>query len=195
MIKAGKGADLPKVLKYPTFIGNDKLKHVKNMLCYVIKDYGTDGVCILLTRNQSTDEVIVLCGDWNGNNLDLQSEEKGVDIVKQIIGVELAKIANIMRLINIPQAQFFFSTQNGYRLVDMQIALNKFVGPGMIRDLFGNIIKTQEMMKVEPIDERSFQAIIDGQGSYSGNLIIKPSKFRMIEQDGNYSPLYLRYTR
>lgn len=188
-------SNLPKVLKYPNMLGNDKLEHIKNLLCYVIQDYGNDGVSILLTRKPEKDEVIVLCGDWGGNNLDLQVDNRSVNIVKDILGNELAKIANIIRIIGINQAQLFFSIHGGYKLVDMQVGLNKLVGPGMIRDLFSKVIPTQEVMKVEPIDERAFQAIKDGQGSYSGNLIIKPSKFRMIEQNGQYSPLYIRYVK
>ncbi len=188
-------SNVPKVLKYPTFIGNDKLDHVKNLLCYVIKDYGNDGVSLLLTRKPEKDEIIVLCGDWKGNNIDIQSNDPRVAFITELLNTELAKLASILKTIRVDQAQFFFSTKDGLKLVDMQVALNKLVGPGMIRDLFSKIIPTQEVLKIEPIDDRAYGAIIDGKGSYEGNLIIKPSKFRMIEQNGAYSPLYLRYVR
>ena len=107
----------------------------------------------------------------------------------------MPKLANILSTININQAQFFFSNKDGYMLVDMQVSVNKLVGPGMIRDLFSKIVPTQEVIKVEPIDDRAIAALLDGNGSYAGNVIIKPSKFRLIEQNGIYSPLYLRYVR
>lgn len=187
--------NVPQVLKYPTFIDKSKLEHVKNLLCYLISDYGIDGISLLLTRRPDKDELIVLCGDWNGNNIDIQSEDKRVVIINELLSQELPKLANILKMIKVDQAQFFFSVKDGYKLVDMQVSLNKLVGPGMIRDLFSKIIPTQEVIKVEPIDERAYEAIVAGTGSYSGNLVIKPSKFRMIEQNGLYSPLYLRYVR
>lgn len=187
--------NVPQVLKYPRFIDNTKLDHVKNLLCYIIADYGTEGISLLLTRKPDKDELIVLCGDWNGNNIDIQSDDKRIAVINELLAQELPKLANILKMIKVDQAQFFFSIKDGYKLVDMQVSANKLVGPGMIRDLFAKIIPTQEVIKVEPIDDRAYEAIIAGTGSYSGNLVIKPSKFRMIEQNGLYSPLYLRYLR
>lgn len=187
--------NVPKVLRYPAMLGNEKLDHVKNLLCYVIKDYGNDGVSLLLTRKPDKDEIIVLCGDWKGNNIDIQSNDPKMPYIKELLNTELSKLASVLKMIRVDQAQFFFSIKDGIKLVDMQVALNKLVGPGMIRDLFSKIINTQEVLKIEPIDERAYDAIKTGKGSYEGDLIIKPSKFRMIEQDGTYSPLYLRYVR
>jgi len=186
---------VPQVLKYPNMLGNDKIDHIKNLLCYVIADYGIDGVSLLLTRRPEKDELVVLCGDWSGNNIDIQSDDKRMVLINILLQEEMPKLANILRTININQAQFFFSNKDGYKLVDMQVSVNKLVGPGMIRDLFSKIIPTQEVIKVEPIDERATAALLDGNGSYAGNVIIKPSKFRLIEQNGIYSPLYLRYVR
>ena len=104
-----------------------------------------------------------------------------------------------MKLIKIKQAQYFFSGENyeDLTLVDMQTSLNKFSGPGMLRDLFSKIGKTQEVLKVELIDERAIEAIKVGNGIYEGDIIIKPTRFRYyhdVDKD-MYTPLYLQIKR
>ena len=102
-----------------------------------------------------------------------------------------------MQLIKIEQAQFYFAIEDELTLVDMQLSLNKFAGPGMIKDIFGKIMKTQEIIKTEIIDNRAIEFINKGTGSYEGNLVIKPSRFRVYHNQatGVYTPLYVEVKR
>ncbi len=76
------------------------------------------------------------------------------------------------------------------QLVDIRLSLDKFSGPGMVRDLFSKVIPTQEVMKVEILDDQSLEAIKNGVGNYSGDLIIKASTFSTIIRDQELIPSY-----
>ena len=104
----------------------------------------------------------------------------------------------MMRLTQLDQAQFFFNIDdNGLCLFDVQLSLNKHAGPGMIKDVFGKIFRTPDTLKMEIIDERALEYIQKGTGAYEGDLLIKPSRFRMYhDQEANtYSPLYVEVRR
>jgi hypothetical protein len=191
--------DLPKVLKYPRLYPFDKLEEaIKNIFCYIIRHYGNNGLSVLIYRQLKSDQVVVLCGDWLGNNIDLVQDSDLSKMANKFIQDHVVNYIATMRLIKIEQAQFFFAiVDDELVLVDIQTSLNKLSGPGMVRDIFGKIIKTQEVCKIEILDERSMQGIKDGIGSYSGNLIIKPTRFRMYhEADKNiYNPMYVEVLR
>jgi len=191
--------DLPKVLKYPKLYSFDELElTLKNIFCYIVKHYGNNGLSVLIYRQLKTDQVVVLCGDWLGNSIDLVQESELAKVANKFIQEHIVNYIGTMRLIKIDQAQFFFAiVDDELVLVDIQTSLNKLSGPGMVRDIFGKIIKTQEVCKIEVLDERSIQGIRDGIGSYSGNLIIKPTRFRMYHEaeQNTYSPMYVEVIR
>ena len=112
---------------------------------------------------------------------------------------QLATFLKTMQLIKLEQAQFFFAIDenNQLVLVDMQVAYNKFASPGMIRDIFGNIFNVQEVIKTEIIDARAVETIEKGAGSYEGDIILKPTKFRMYHEAENnsFQPLYVEVKR
>ncbi len=53
----------------------------------------------------------------------------------------------------------------------------------MVRDVFGRIVETPRIIKVEVLDDRVIEAIERGGGAYSDDLIIKPSVFKTIERE------------
>lgn len=172
---------LPKVLPYPALHQLETtLPLIKNRLCYVIRHYGTHGLSVLVARKPSEDKVAVLCGDWKGNNIDLIDEKEPlVQAALVFVREDLGLFLNTMRLTKITQAQFFLALDDGghLTLVDMQVSANKLAGPGFIKDFFGKIYRTQEIIKVEAIDDRAVEYLGKGTGSYEGDLIIKTSKF------------------
>lgn len=191
---------LPKVLPYPKLKSLESITALKDIFCYILKHYGDDGISVLLYRQKDKDQVVTIFGDWNGNNIDIVDKDNNnkskicVDFAKD----QLIKLLETMRIINIEQAQFFFGIdEGGLILCDVQISLNKMVGPGMIKDVFGKILRTQEVVKTEILDDRAMDAIMKGNGSYEGDLIIKPSRFRLnhISSDDSYSPLYAEVRR
>lgn len=191
---------LPKILSYPTLYKFSELQdNIRNIFSYVIRHYSNIGFTVLLYRQPNNDQAVVLFGDLSGNALDIEETENEINNhIKEFINDHLAKYLKIMQLIKIEQAQLFFRIVNGeIVLTDMQTAINKLAGPGMIRDIFGSLVKTQEVIKIEILDERAIAAINDGAGSYSGNLIIKPTRFRMYHDElkNTYNPMYLEVIR
>jgi hypothetical protein len=190
---------LPQVLPYNKIPNFEPYSALKDIFCYIIKHYGNDGISVLVYRQKDKDQVVTIFGDWNGNNIDIIDSESDTKskLCIEFSKTDLVKIVEAMRLINIDQAQFFFGIdEQGLILCDIQISINKMVGPGMIKDIFGKILRTQEVIKTEIIDERAVEAILKGNGSYEGDLIIKPSRFRLNHlQDKTYAPLYAEVVR
>lgn len=190
---------LPKILPYPTIHNIDDLENnIKNIFCYVIKHYGKKGLSVLIYRQIKDDQVVVLCGDWFGNPIDLEGSTQESTIASEFVKNELLKYLNVMHLIKIDQVQLFFAqVEDELVLVDLQVAVNKLAGPGMVRDIFGKVVKTQEVVKTEVLDERAVQAIREGCGSYAGDLIIKPTRFRMYHdpEKNIYTPMYVEVIR
>ena len=194
---------LPKILKYPRYLPFFTTNpvspgdSVKNVLCYVMQHYGDNGLTLLIYWDKKTAQIVVQCGDWDGNNIDLTDGSKYSDAAKELINTHLENLLGMMKYANIDQAQIYFALYDEqFMIVDVQTAINKFSGPGMIRDIFSKICMTPQILKIEPLDERAINAIREGTGSYTGDLIIKPSRYRVYE-DGlsNYRPLYLEVRR
>lgn len=192
-------SSIPKVLPYPQLLSLDVAPSIKDTFCYVIKHYGVDGLSVLIYRRPDDDQTVVLFGDWYGNNIDIQTKkpDKLTNAANDFVSKDVQTFINLMHSIGILQAQFFLSLDDEPTLVDMQLSLNKFAGPGMIRDLFGKIYRTQEVRKTEIIDDRAMQAIEAGTGSYDGDIILKPSSFKLHhDQKTNlYQPLYVEIRR
>lgn len=181
------------VLPYPKLLSDPTIVH--NVYCYVIRHYGNVGLSVLIDR---TTDISVRFGDWNGNVIDMSTKTPESDRANRFITNGLRLFASVMKSINLPNAQFFLAdVNNDLVLTDIQLSLNKLCGPGMVRDIFGNVFKTQEILKTEIIDDRANDAIVHGSGTYSGNLIIKPSKFRMyhVQSNNTYVPMYVEVSR
>lgn len=197
--KPQPSSSIPSLLKYPPFIKFDEFGDqppVKGMFCYVIKHYGHTGLSVLVYR-QRDGNVVVICGDWNGNRLDLTASDKTIEIelANQFLNTDFMKLYQVMQLIKLEQAQFFFGiVEKQLVLCDVQVALLKFASPGFVRDLFGKMCRTQEVVKLEVIDDRAVEYIRNGSGSYACDLVIKPTKFRNIEHNG-HRPLYVEILR
>lgn len=163
-----------------------------------MKHYGNDGISVMIVRQPKADKVMVVFGDWNGNNLELDSPKPSVHKTTAIefANNELSLFLNTMKLIRLEQAQLFLSfSQNGLILTDIQISPNKLCGPGMVRDLFGKNYRVPDILKIEPLDDRSANYIEAGTGTYEGDLIIKPSKFSLFDRNGNMVPLVAEIKR
>jgi hypothetical protein len=169
---------------------------IRDHLMYVLKWYRQDGITVLVRREPKEDAVVVMYGDWIGNPLDLEdNDDEKVSACLKFTKTDLDLFIKMMQLIGLPQAQYFLSLDDGeLTLVDMQVSLNKLAGPGMLRDIFGRRYKTQEVIKIEPFDERAIEYAQRGTGTYEGDLIIKPSRFSTIAED-DLSPLYTEIRR
>jgi len=172
---------MPALLPYPALLGLGQAPEIRNVLCYLVRHYGHSGLSVLIRRrlNQQTkdSEVGTIFGDWHGQRLADPS-------AATFLATSWPLLVHTMRLIRLTQAQFFFATDPSGELVlvDVQLAANKFAGPGLVRDLFGTVLRVQDTVALEVADDRLLAAVRDGGGSYAGNLIIKPSKFRTVER-------------
>lgn len=186
---------LPKLLSCPSLLQLNSANLLMHRMVYVIRHYGNVGISILITRRD--DEIVVLCGDWNGNSIDLSVENgKYVNICMDFLKSDLNLLIKTMCLIKLKQAQYFFAINDDKLiLVDIQISMNKLTSPGMLSDIFSKVIKTQEVIVIETLDDRSLECITNGVGSYGGDLILKPSKFSTCSTDSGDTPLYIEVRR
>lgn len=168
-----KSAKLPSILSYPEIL---KLTDVDltNKLVYVIKWYKEAlAINILLTG----DDINIRFGDWNGKILDPTVDRT----VKEFIDAYLNNIVTLLKTIKLNNSILYIGrTDDKLCLVDVRLSLNKFVGPGMIKDLFSNCIETQTVTKVVNYDDKVVKAIKGNKGAYKGELILKPSVFNTV---------------
>lgn len=148
-----------------------------NVFCYIIAGYDP-GNSILIRREGG--EVGISIGDWHGNRMD-----KAAQPILEQMGL---KLIEVMRLIRIPQAQFYFSADN--KLVDVQISINKFLGPGMLRDLFGKLVQVQTIIEMANMTPEKVVDIKAKPDVYGKRVTIKPNRYRYIDKDGKITPLY-----
>lgn len=190
--------DRPALFPYPRLLplGDASLSGV---YCHIIRHYGTVGLSLLVKRIPQKDQIAVCFGDWLGHRLDLsRADEPLVARVNQLTSPtnghsKLAHLLSIMRYARLEQAQFFFAICPGLVLCDIQIAQNKLASAGMISELFGRAMDTQEIIATEVIDARAAEYIERGTGKYAGNLILKPTTFRL--HQSTQEPLYAEVLR
>lgn len=166
-------SEIPSLLSYPQILPLDKVPEINGALVYAIKGYATDGVSILIFIRDG--KMGVRMGDFDGNLLDIRNvDQKIIDYVDPL--------SKLLLTARIPQAQFYFS--NGV-LVDLRISLDKMAGPGMLKDLCGNILPTQEVIDIKLLDEDLLKSL--EQYDY---VILKHSSFKVIIRDNSMIPLY-----
>jgi len=174
--------DHPSILPYPKIYRISEVPEIKDRLVYAIKPYPMEGVSLLISRQDGN--IAVRFGDFNGNPLDVKN--KKVQSLENELGV-IPKFLGVMRYSGLTQAQFYFSEN---RLVDMRTAVNKWAGPGMLRDIFGKMMKNniQEVIEIVPLTEEAYKDML----SSTENVILKASSFKNIVRNENIFPLYAR---
>lgn len=186
---------VPDTLAYPKILDLHEVPEIEGQFVYVIRGYAEDGLAITIYREEG--EVYLSMNDFNGGPIDLSDENHpyqaaAIDFAQN----DSSKFVALMKSAGIPKVILYISVDDGeLRLVDMRASLNKFYGPGMLRDLFSKIYPTQEVVKTAALDEKTLDAIKQGEGSYKGNLILKCSKFKTIVRDQEMLPLYARVIR
>ena len=208
----GSSNALPRLLPYPRLLPLDTAPGIKDTLCYVIRHYGTTGLAVLLYKDVKRNIPYFIFGDWQRNSIDLPLVEKDGKLLIESNGKALSpllpyvrifvdeysrKLLELLRLIKLDQAQFYFSIGEKLTLVDLQISANKFAGPGMLDTLFNKIVPTQEVLRMEPADTRLLDTIVKGTGPYVGDLILKPSvpKVAHDPKTSLWCPLYVEVKR
>jgi len=170
----------PTLLSYPEILPLSEIPEIKGRAVYLIKDYSKNGLSVIVDRS---DDIRIIAGDWDGNFIGNNSNHKFWPDFLWFMEY-CPKIITILKTISVPKMQLYFS---GLMLVDIRISLNKFTGPGMLKDLFGKIIKTQDIISVKPITEELYQELINGKYQ---SLIVKTSVFKTVIRGKKMLPLY-----
>jgi len=189
--------ELPDFLPYPGILPFSDVPELMGKLAYIIKEYSE---CVSLNVLLNEEDVCVRVGDWDGNVIDITDDSEKAKVGMELIDNYLNNLLGMMQCVKLSQALFYIARyENELCLVDLRLSLNKFSSPGMIRDLFSKVIRTQEVTKIVSLDKETMEAIVAGKGAYSGNLILKSSAFETIEREtpqGNaLYPLYAKIDR
>lgn len=188
-------SELPSILSYPEILNFDQVPEIKGQFVYVIEDYPDQGLAIMIKRNDGL--VHLGLGDWEGQTIDFEKSDHPLYPAAHLFATEHApKFIEMMRLLKIDQLMVYIAVgQDDWELVDLRASLDKFYGPGMIRDLFSAVFPTQTIRTIVSLDDSALQALTKGKGSYEGDLVLKCSKFKTIVREKRLLPLYARVTR
>lgn len=173
---------LPTLLSYPKILTLDEIPDLVGKFVYFIRAYDLQGLAVLIARQK--DDVFMRIGDWDGKVINPKESEMATKFVQQ----HSQSFISLMASAAIPQGLFYISTD--MRLVDIRMSLNKFSGPGMVRDLFSKVIDTQEVLKIDSLTPEVLTAVKGNSGSFTGDLIIKPSAFKTVDRNKVMYPMY-----
>lgn len=185
--------EVPDILPYPRIDELKKVNELHNQYVYLIEKYPLFGISVVISIQDA--DVAIRAADFLGNLIDHRNSDYGEHF--KIIMKDMTSIMKMMRLIKLDKSQFYFAIdKDGPILVDMRIALNKFVGPGYLRDFFGKIMRVQKTVEILTLDDDKLQMILGGEGRYSDEYIIKCSSFKIkAVKNGEFIPLYARVER
>ena len=187
--QSGTSKIIPAMLPHPEPLTDISL--ISGMLCYVVKYYQNIGISCLITHDSG--KVSVSMGDWSGQTIDLASTKDPMSLIAiNFLQNQAQRLMAISNAVGVKQAIYYFALDTGTPiLVDIRLSLNKFLGPGMIRDVFGKTFDTQQILKIDVMSEQLLEQIKNGAGCYGDGVIIKPSRSRFIEIDDRPTPLYI----
>lgn len=169
----------PSLISYPQILSLNEVPELMGKLVYIIKAYPLNGLAVLMARD--ADGTKIKIGDWDGIPINMASPvEKHRALIDDFMKNHVNNFIGLMAAAKIKQAIFYLSDDNGLRLVDMRTALDRLVGPGMLRDLLSKVITTQESVSTVGMTPEVLAAIKKGENHLAGDLIIKPSVFKTI---------------
>jgi len=169
---------IPDFVDYPEYYKVlDNLELFNNIYCYIIEPYVMDGIGLYIGFRD--DYVIRRISDFKSNEIDGSK-------INEVSGTILYwsnLLKEVMKSARVPDALFYFSvTDNKPILVDVMISANKFVGPGMLNDLFAKIVPIQTTIDKSILNK-------DDIIKYKGK-IVKPSSFKYLTEKGLIRPQY-----
>ena len=173
---------IPSLLSYPEVAHIDDCAEIRDIFCYVVEAYEPGFSVLMKLRN---DETWIAIGDWDGVRVTPTNEglwEKSAEFLKH----SAYPIIQMMRRIGLDQAEFFFA--NSGPLVDVQLSRNKFIGPGMLRDVFSSISETQNVREIAVLNADKLRELSDA----GGDFVVKPSRYRHYVRGDDVLPLYAR---
>lgn len=169
---------IPDFVDYPEFYSVKDNHHFFDCIFgYVIEPYPNEGYNLFIGIRG--EHILMRVADFESNSIDLNEADENL---KKILEWSTA-IIEMQATIKVIDASYYFACgKDGPVLVDVMLAANKFMGPGMLRDVYAKQFPTQNVIDICRLDS-------DNRGKYKGNLI-KPSRFRYLDKDNRPTPQY-----
>lgn len=158
---------LPDILPYPR-IKNCDDNFWDGKYGHVIEPYGFSGLSVYIGLRSG--HTFFRFADFNGNLVSVDDHE----MVRKC-----EKLVEVLAAIKVFDACFYFSNNV---LVDVMVSINKYLSPLMLKDLFSNIVKTQNIIDSIALND-------DIKKKYKG-YIFKPDRFKYIVEEDQVRPLY-----
>lgn len=190
-------SSIPKVLEYPSFFDYEYINRLEHIYCYIQDHPINVDLTVLIYRDVKEGDVYTLCSDNKANLIELSTDQTAVgEAARKFVQDHVADFVRLMNVTKIEQAQFHFSVQKEELiLVDIRTAINKYASPGLLEDVFGKFVKTLKTRTMVILTPSVIEAIIQGMGPYSGDLLIKPSRFRIMDDQPDFRPLSVEIKR
>ena len=167
---------IPDFIDYPELFNVSEYSSLfNNLYSYVIDPYPID-VGYSLYIGFRDEYMFMRLADLKSNKLELNNDNN------KFVLKYSDKLFNIMKVSGIREACYYFSGVNNPILVDVMISANKFIGPGMLRDVYSKVIPTQKISEIAMLS-------VDNFNNFSGK-IVKPSRFKYVIEEKYFRPLY-----
>lgn len=186
---AKSGISNKSILPYPKIYPLDKNSGslmggsttLSKKLVYAIEPYNEDGLSVLIFAEG--DKIGCKFGTWNGEEINIMKKHSLSKYIDDLYKNNLERLMGLLKLIGVEMMQLYFSISKEIKLVDVRTYINKFLSPGMIRDVFSKFVNVQNI-----VETGMFEDII---GKHK-NIVIKPSKPFMYEKDDDLIPAYFK---
>ncbi len=152
----------------------EKLPLFNKLFCYIVENYEQSGIALYVGFREGS--VYARFADWNSTEIDMKADKR----IEPILHT-LPTLVTLLKASGIKDICLYFSGPD-LILVDAMVAANKFMGPGMLRDVFGKTYKTQTVREIAICD--------DDKIKNSKGCILKPSRFRFVMENDVPVPLY-----
>lgn len=173
--------EMPKLRPYPTIPDITGRPELIGVFSYVIHGY-EPSVSILI--KSSGGEAGIVVGDWNGVRLDPAGEQ-----TRSVLASHVPKLVEVMKAAGFSEAQYFISLDGS--LVDVQLSEQRFMGAGMLRDMFSKQMTTQRVIETVALTPDKIAGIKSDKARYPARMIVKPSRYRFVETTpGQAMPCY-----
>jgi hypothetical protein len=126
---------------YPVISSIDATPELQGVYSYVIEPYNP-GYTYTIARDDGN--VVIKFADWSGNIL------AASDVSENMLS-HAHNMIETLQVIRVFQAQFYVSDDGV--LVDVKLSENKYLGPGMLRDIFSKISKVQGTVVIDKVSE------------------------------------------
>lgn len=178
---------LPDILPYPGIQIFDDVPELHSKFVYVIHRYPESGLALSIVFKD--DNVCIRTADFDGNLIDVNKVQDSSKRAMHRLSDIIHRIVISLKYMKVPQSMIYLSDdEDDLKLVDLRVSINKFAGPGFIKDIFGaQGLKTQIVKETVQLDSQVIENI---KNLYDGEFIIKPSSFKMITRDDDLIPMY-----